>query len=142
MTSRVSANEGRYFTNGRIVLAGNVKYEDFNTDGSLRLRLFSQRALGQVYQAEEKKSFFDSQRRLESVTIPGEVEINLGGNDIVKTRKVSLDFEKGVLVTTEPVSLIGPGKHVTGKGFEYILDSQDFTLGGRVHGEINPKLVR
>ena len=136
LASRIQADEARYFSNGRVVLAGNVSYEDFDDEGGARLALGAKRALGQVQVASSSGSFFDADKKLEHVEIPGDVLLTLGGSDTISTRKVRVDFLKGTMETSEPVTLVGPGRRMSGQGLTYNMDSQDFRLGGRVSGEI------
>jgi hypothetical protein len=138
LASRVAADEARYFTNGRVVLAGKVRYEDFDEQGAPRLALDAKRALGQLQVSGSGAGFFDSERKLEHVEIPGDVRITLAGTDVVGTKKIRVDFIKGLLETTEPVTLAGPGRTMRGTGLTYNMDSQEFRLGGRVSGELVP----
>lgn len=138
LSARVRADEARYYTNGRIFLSGNVRYEDFAEDGKPRLALDTRRATGQIQVGARSGSLFDSNKRLERVDIPGEVTVLLGEADEVRTRKVSVDFVRGQLATGEDVTLQGPGRRMQGKGFTYEITTQDFRLGGRVSGEIVP----
>lgn len=138
LAARVRADEARYYTNGRIFLSGNVRYEDFADDGTPRLALETRRATGQVQVGTRSGSLFDSEKRLERVDIPGEVTVQLGVDDEVRTRKVIVDFVRGQLATGEDVTLQGPGRRMQGKGFTYQIATQDFRLGGRVSGEIVP----
>ncbi|MCA2959969.1 MAG: LPS export ABC transporter periplasmic protein LptC [Silvanigrellales bacterium] len=137
VSSRVSADEGRYFSNGRIVLAGAVKYEDFDEKGLPRMAVETKRALATL-QVLGTGGFFDADKKLEQVEIPGDVVITLAGEDAVRTRKVKVDFQKGILETSEVVTLDGPGRSLRGKGLTYNMDTQDFRLGGRVSGELLP----
>lgn len=137
VSSRVFAEEGRYFSNGRIVLAGDVKYEDFDEKGAPRMTVETKRALGSL-QLSGAGGFFDADKKLEQVDIPGDVLITLAGTDAVRTRKVKVDFQKGILETAEAVTLEGPGRSLRGKGLTYNMDTQDFRMGGRVSGELLP----
>lgn len=140
LSSRVSAQEGRYFSNGRIVLAGNVRYEDFDEKGAHRMRVETERALATLH-LSGAAGFFDADKKLEQVDIPGEVHITLAAADKLKTKKVKVDFRKGRVETSEAVTLDGPGRTLRGKGLVYNMDTQDFRLGGRVSGEVLPPLV-
>ena len=50
-----------------------------------------------------------------------------------------MDFVAGILQTSETVNLKGPGRVVTGKGFVYQIESQDYKLGGPVRATLEPK---
>lgn len=140
LSSRVVAQEGRYFSNGRIVLAGNVRYEDFNEKGEPRMQVDTERALATLH-LSGAAGFFDADKKLEQVDIPGEVRILLAGVDKVKTKKVKVDFRKGRVETTEAVTVDGPGRSLRGQGLVYNMDSQNFRLGGPVSGEIVPPAI-
>jgi hypothetical protein len=137
LSSRVKADEARYFINGGIQLTGNVVYEDFEPSWALRLGLRTAKATGQM-QEGRSNNFFDSQRRLAQVEIPGEVEIRLQDSDVVKTRKVDVNFIAGLLETREPVTLTGPGRNMLGQGLVYEMNTQEFRMGGQVRGTFTP----
>ena len=142
--SRVRSDEAVYFTNGRIVLTGNVTYQDFDETGGPRLAVASRRALAQLQLSSGGVSLFDSEKRLERVEFPGDVTLTLGAADRVITRRVDVDFTRALATTDESVRLEGPGRSMQGRGFLYHMDTQDFRLGGRVSGEfvLPPRATR
>jgi|GEM_PF-4749382 len=135
---RIRSDEATYYTNGRVVLNGNVSYQDYDAQGEPRLALLSKRAIGQLQLTSGGASLFDSEKKLERVTFPGAVTVVFGADDRIFTEKVDVDFVRALATTDADVRLEGPGRKMLGHGFSYRMDKQDFRLGGRVTGELTP----
>jgi hypothetical protein len=136
--SKLKAHEMKYFNNGRMVLTGDIEYTDFDKNGKVSLVINTEKALGEVLSDSQSSNFLHSSKKLKSVKLPEAVKLRLGGQDVILTKNVQIDFVEGLLKTPEDVDLVGPGKKLHGKGFSYLMNSQEYHMGGPIEATLLP----
>lgn len=131
------ADEGKYFNNGKILVIGDVRYNDFDPGQVPLTSLVTSRLQGQVQSARAESGFFESTRKLERVTIPNDVTFRYK-DDLVFTKNVQINMNTNIAETSEKVNLRGPGRVLDGQGLVYFIDEREFRMKGPVQATFKP----
>ncbi len=139
LKSSLKCQQGRIFSDGHLNLTGLVTYESFNSSGGKNFLLQTPKAVGKFQNIREGHSFIDSSRKLENVKFPEIVAIWIG-EDRFDTKDVTVNIQEGNLVTSEVVLVRGPGLRLEGRGLQYTMATEEYKIGGKIQGRVEPAL--
>ena len=131
------ADEGKYFNNGKILMLGDVRYNDYEPGLIPRTSLVTSRLQGQVQGARAESGLFETTRKLEKVSIPNDVTFRFK-DDLVFTKNVHINIITNIAETDEKVNLRGPGRVLDGQGLVYSIGNREFRMKGPVLGTFRP----
>jgi len=132
LNAKISGRLGHFFEPNQIELNGEIKGIRMTPKGT---ETFGAEAVMGYFEAQDINEMLDG-AELELAELTGFVEVGMRDH-VLTTDFAEYRAQKGVVSSTRPVRVEGPGRVFTGEdGFVYNLESQSLDIMGHVEGVV------
>lgn len=135
LRSSFSGKKIRYFNDGSFQAEGDLIYKEYDKNLKPVIAIKTEKGFGEFESGgKSKNSFFSGNKHIKFIILPEEVGFTYQ-NNVGKTRNIYVDAIKRTISSKNKIESNGPMGHLSGKGFFYDVNKEEFKINSDVSGQ-------